>query len=239
MKTPNGFDVVYNVQIATSEKHKLVIDFEATNTVTDNVLLASMATKAKDILGVEEIEVLADKGYFNRKEIQKCLENGITPYVPVPSSSHPAPRKEFNKEYFVYDKENDIYICPNKQTLYYTGKKTSRQGLNMRIYRCKSCHKCPNNKDCTTNKLGRWVTRWERDEIIDQMEQKLKSHPDLMKKRKAIVEHPFGIIKRSFGFYYQLLRTLTKVNAEFSLTFLAYNMKRVMNIMNLGELARI
>lgn len=236
MKSPNGIVVGYNIQIATSEKHKLIIDFEVTNSAADQVLLSQVAIKAKEALGLEEAEVIADTGYFSGLEVKKCIDNEITPYVPKPKTNSQSTKKEFSKDNFNYDKEKDVYICPNNQELIFKADCTDKKDMKMKRYQCQTCDQCPDREKCTTNKRGRSLDRWVHEELMEQMQQRVQSSPELMKQRKSQVEHPFGTIKRSLGFDYQLLRRLEKVNAEFSITFLVYNMKRVMNIMSPDKL---
>lgn len=120
MKTGNtkGTIIGYNVQSAVDEKNKLIIDYEVRNNVNDQGLLYEVAKNAKEKLGVNSIEVLADKGYFKSEDIIKCEENGIIPYVPKQKIVIPYIEPGYMKEKFTYDKDNDIYICPNGKKLY-------------------------------------------------------------------------------------------------------------------------
>lgn len=236
MKTSKGMDVCYNVQTVTAGKHNLVVDFEATNDVNDEQLLFHMAAKAKDILGLEEVEALADKGYYNILEIENCIENGIKPYVPSRPVGNSTATEEFHKDNFRYIEDQDIYICPNNQELRFKTNYKDKKGLNMKRYQCKKYNDCPDKSKCTSNKTGRTVRRWKKEELLEDIQEKIKTNPELMRKRSSKIEHVFGTVKRSFGYDYQLLRGLDGVNAEFSLTFLAYNIKRVMNILGTDKL---
>lgn len=233
--TPHGIDVAYNVQIATSEKYKLIIDFETTNSATDQHSLAPMALKAKEALGGNEAEVLADTGYYSGTGVKECIDNRIIPYIFKPKIGLQGVEQEFSRKKFLYDKDNDIYICPNNQKLTFKAHTINEKGMKLKRYLCRSCNKCNDKAKCTKNKIGRTLERWEYEHLMEEMNQRVKENPDLMKKRKALVEHPFGTIKRTFGYNYTLLRTVDKVNAEFSLIFLAYNIKRVLNIMKFAS----
>lgn len=238
MMTPSGIDVAYNVQIATSEKHKLIIDFDVTNSATDQHSLAPMALKVKEVLGLNEAEVLADSGYYSGMGVKECIDNGIIPYIFKPKVALQGAEPEFGRDKFHYDEEKDVYICPNNQELTLRANNTDNKGMKFKKYLCRTCNNCPDKTRCTKSKTGRSIERWEHEVLMEQMDQRVKENPDLMKKRKLMVEHPFGTIKRSFGFDCQPLRTFEKVNAGFSLTFLVYNIKRVLNIMGPDKLIR-
>ncbi|CAD7783291.1 MAG: Transposase DDE domain protein [Candidatus Methanoperedenaceae archaeon GB50] len=134
-------EVCYNVQMAVDEKHKMILDYEVTNEVKDTDQLSKIATRAKEILEVEKLEVLADKGYFNANEIKKCVDNKITPYIPKPKSTVSkevnVPKPEFYKEKFNYNANKDVYICPAGHELTYK-KSAKHQGKIMRIYKTRS-----------------------------------------------------------------------------------------------------
>ena len=236
MKTSKGTDVCYNVQISIDKKHKLMVDYEATNDINDLNQLNNMANKSKEILEVDELEVLADKGYCNPKEIKKCVDNGIIPYVPKPKANTTKTKGEFCKSKFKYDKEKDVYICPNNCELKFF-KKHKKESENIyKLYKSNECKNCALKKDCTKSKTGRVIERWEHEEIMEEMEKRVKANKDKIKTRQHIVEHPFGTIKRAFNQGYMILKGLIKVNAEFALTAFNYNLKRVINIVGTEKL---
>ncbi len=221
-------EVCYNVQIAVDEKNKLILDYEVTNAVEDSDQLSEMSKRAKNILEVEELKVTADAGYYNPEEIKECLDNGIIPYVPERNADG---RKNidpsFYKRKFTYDKETDVYICPagNMLKLWAT--------YNARTEKCSSCE---HRTKCTTHKRGRIVTRRRYEEILEDNRKRVKDNMDMINKRKELVEHPFGTIKRAFNQSYLLLKMFPKVGAEMSLTMLAYDITRVINIVGLKKL---
>jgi transposase len=234
MKTAgNGRDVCYNIQIAVDNKHNLIVDYATTNHENDLNELSNISIRAKEVLGVKAIEVLADKGYYTNREIKKCLDNGIIPYVPKPDNN----MKDglFNKKKFSYDREKDVYICPNNCELKYRKNKEDK-GNKFKIYQGKTCNDCPIRIKCTKNKKGRMVERWEHEEIMEEMEIRLKLNQEKYKKRQSTVEPVFGTIKRNFNQEYVLLKGIAKVNAEFSLSALTYNIKRAINILGIKKL---
>lgn len=240
-KMLNGqkFDMYYNVQVAVDSKHKLIVDYEVTNDCTDQNQLRKMSEKAKEALGKETIMVTADKGYFNSLEIKKCLGNGIMPYVPEPkyvsSRGKGIPTPLFYENKFKYNKESDEYLCPENNKLIYKNTITEH-GKNMRIYKSTGCTNCESRNLCTKDKQGRRIQRWEDEEILDDMRDRVKNEPDIVNLRKCIVEHVFGTVKRGFNQGYVLMKGLKKVTGEMGLTALAYNMKRVLNILGTRKL---
>lgn len=235
MKVSGGVDVCYNVQTAVDEKHKLIVANDVTNDATDRDYLSPMAKAANAVLDSDHLEVVADMGYYNGPEIAACLEAGITPAVPRPRTSANAKYGLFTKDDFTYDATEDRYRCPAEEILTYRFS-TVEQGRGMRYYSTSACGKCALKVRCTRNKESRRITRWENEAVLDTMEQRLKARPELMSRRKAIVEHPFGSMKRWMDQGYFLMKGLDKVGAEFSLTVLAYNLKRVINLVGVPRM---
>lgn len=229
----NGKDVCFNAQTAVDSKHKLVSDFDVTNEVNDLKQLSNMSNKAKEASGVNNLEVVADAGYFKRDEIKKCTENNITCYVPQPRKSHNRKKGLFTDKDFVYDLEQDCYMCPAGNYLYL---RTYRKERNEKIYKTRKCATCSLKVKCTKNKSGRRIYRWIHEDIIEDMALRVKENPDKIKARACIVEHPFGTIKQSMNQGYFLTRGFEGIRGELSLTMLAYNMKRVLNILGAEKL---
>jgi transposase len=232
-------EVCYNVQLAVDSKHKLILDHDVTNEVSDQNLLSWMARRAKKVVNKERIEVLADKGYYNPAQIKECVEEGIIPYIPEPKSGVSKrtgiPGPEFSREEFKYDKGKDVYLCPQgkelrlKYTTLYHGKK-------MGFYQNQGCRSCRVKRRCTKRREGRIMSRWEHEEILEQMRDRVKKEKEKVKLRGLLTEHIFGTMKRGFNQGYMLLRGKEKVRTEVSLTVLAYNLKRVLNIVGLDRL---
>jgi transposase len=231
-------EICYNIQTTVEEKNKLIVDYEVTNEVNDEKQLSNMANRAKELLGVEKIEVLADKGYHFGIEIKKCVDNGIIPYIPEPIigayKGTNVPAKGFCKSDFKYEKEKDVYLCPEGFELSYKGNKKNNDKI-MRFYKGKSCIDCLSKSKCTREK-SRTIYRWEHEGVLEDMKERVKNNPEKMKLRQCLSEHPFGTIKRGFDQGYMLTRGMNKVKVEISLSVLAYNIKRVINIIGIKKL---
>jgi len=230
MMDDQRIEVCYNLQISVDEKHKLILDHEITNEVTDNNQLSKMAKRAKEVLGVEELEVLADKGYYDGDQIKECLENGIIPYIPEKRW-----KGDFSLSKFKYDKQRDLYICPAGAELRFTNLARSH-GKLYRLYKSKQCISCPFRSKCTKIWRGRMICRWEHQEILEEMKKRVKANKQKVKLRQQLAEHPFGTLKRGFGQGYLLLKGLRKVGGEASLSVLAYNLKRAINVVGVKRL---
>jgi transposase len=228
-------DVGYNVQTAVDDKHKLIVEQDVTNAVTDVDQLSGIATTAKDTLGVDQIKVVADMGYYHGDEIKVCEEAGIEPYVSKPLTSANRKLGLFGKERFTYDSDKDCYRCPAGEELTYRFE-TVELGRRIRYYTTTACRSCQIKAQCTRNRESRRITRWVHEHILENMEQRVQTNPKLIRKRKQIVEHPFGSIKHWNDQGYFLMRGLEKVRAEMSLSALAYNIKRVMNILGVPKM---
>jgi hypothetical protein len=184
-------DVCYNVQVAVDPKHKLIVDHEVTNAVTDLNLLSYMAKRVKDLLSLNELEVLADMGYYHGKEVKACLEAGITPYIPKPRTSASHKRGLFSKSDFRFDPQDDIYWCPAGEKLTYRFR-TTEKGREIKYYATSACSRCALKPKCTRNKGGRRITRWVDEDLLDGMQRRVQEDPEKMKLRKRLAEHPFG-----------------------------------------------
>jgi transposase len=239
MKKNQKFDVCYNVQTVLDDKNNLIVDYEVTNDVNDKKQLNEMAGKAKEVLGVESLNVLADKGYYNPEEIKKCVENNTIPIIPEPKPKQPkedsVPKAGFCDCDFKYDINRDVYTCPGGRELAFN-LLSEKNNKRMKEYRSDSCSRCESKSKCTRNKTGRVIFRWEHEEILDDMRKRVKEYKDVVKKRNCMCEHPFGTIKRGFNQGYLLLKGLKKVGGEMGFTMLAYNMRRVINILGMTKL---
>lgn len=230
----DGSVVGYNIQTAVDSKHHLIVEFDVTNALTDQNELANMSMKAKEMLQCDSLQVMADRGYYNSEQIKVCEDAGIEVFVDAPERGHPDGL--FSKDRFNYNAERDVFICPAGQELSRRGQKKD-QGRDVFWYETAACSTCPIRHLCTNQKKrNRRIFRWVHQEILDRVKQRVITNPHMMTLRKSIVEHPFGTIKRSMNQQYFLLRGIHKVTGEFSLTALAYNMKRVMKILGIGNL---
>lgn len=225
-----GTEVAYNVQVSVDAKHKLIVDHEVTNKATDLGQLSPMALRAKEVLQVETLEVVADMGYYDGKHIKACLEEGITPYIPKANTSANSRLGLYGKRDFRYDADNDCYWCPAGEALNFRFQ-TTELGRDIRYYATSACRGCELRPRCTRSKGGRRITRWVDEALLDEMARRVRAEPEKVKRRKAIAEHPFGTIKHGMNQGYFLTRGLANVRCEMSLTVLAYNIKRVINIL--------
>ncbi len=222
-------EVGYNVQTAVDEQHQLIVEHEVTNDPTDHAHLAEMAVRAKETLGVEQLAVVADMGYYDGAEVKQCVEAGITTYIPKPLTSVNQKRGLFTKQDFVYDEATDCYRCPQGEELTYRYE-SFELNRQIRYYATPKCLSCPIKEQCTTNKRGRRISRWVDEKLLEDMARRVRARPGVMRRRQQLSEPPFGTIKRAMGHGYFLMRGLNKVGAEMSLTVLSYNIKRVINI---------
>ena len=226
--------VGYNVQTAVDAEHHLIVAHEVTNIGNDRDQLSAMAKQARVATGMDDLSVVADRGYFSGEEILACDEAGITPYVPKPLTSGSKAEGRFGKQDFVYITADDEYRCPAGQRLirHYT---TVEDGMTQHCYWCSVCATCPMKAQCTTGQERR-IKRWEHEAVIDAMQQRLDGDPDKMRVRRQTAEHPFGTIKFWMGAAHFLTKTLVRVRTEMSLHVLAYNLKRVMRILGIGAM---
>ena len=231
----HGSIIGYNVQAAVDDKHSLIIASEVTQTTSDLNALGTMALQAQEALGSEKLSVVADKGYYNGKEVLLCEEIGVTAYVAKPLTSANTARGLYGKERFRYDPEKNCYHCPAGEELRYRFS-TNELGRAISYYETRACGSCLVKAKCTRNKENRRITRLAGEEVQERMAERVKRNPGLMRRRKALIEHCFGTIKRSLGYDYFLMRGKRNVTTEVNLTVLAYNLKRVCNLVGVKEL---
>ena len=224
-----GSSVVgYNVQIAVEANHHLIVMHEVTNDGADRSQLSHVTNEPKAALGVEKLEAVADRGYFNSEEIRACEEAGITVTLPKPMTSNAKAEGRFGKQDFRYVADEDIYVCPAGEKLAY--HYATEENSLVRRYWTNVCRSCAIKPTCTTGKERR-ITRWEHEHILEAVQ-----HPEKMRQRRETVEHPFGTIKARMGATHFLMKTLPQVASEMALHVLAYNLTRVMNIMGIRPL---
>lgn len=234
-------DVCYNVQSANDGEHSLVVDFDTINQ-GDQGQLSTMAAKAKEVLETKQLIVLADKGYHVGKQLQTAKENNIITVV-----AYPQPRDRSDKinpayytDKFMYDKQSDTYSCPAGCELTTNGKeyikgRKDRTSYVVKTYTTTACSSCPFKRLCTGAK-SRSIDRSEYQNVIDENNKRVNETPDLYKQRQQISEHPFGTVKRSWGYTYTLVKGLKKVNGEMAIIFTMYNLRRAMSILGVSEL---
>jgi transposase len=221
--------VGYNIQVAVDAKNKMIVEQAVTNQVVDMGLLTQTAGPARAILDVENIDVVADRGYFKIEDIEACEKAGLTPHVPKPQRGSSVRNGFFRKDEFRYDPDRDVYICPAGETLSPNHEGKLRDLKKIDYSNPAACPVCHLRSRCTTNR--RRVSRLENEAVLDRMAARLKARPEILDRRREVVEHPFGSIKQWMNQGAFLMMGLDKVRAEFSLTALVYNLRRAINIL--------
>jgi len=230
MMRPGGGSVVgYNVQTAVDEKHHMIVSHEVTNATTDRQQLDKMAKQAKKVLQTKTLKVVADAGYYEGNSIAECYDADITALVPKTDTTNRKAKGQYTKADFNYDAERNEYVCPAGERLRYRFDSVEK-GKKLWVYERSGCSSCALQPQCTTATEKR-LKRWEHEDILVRAEAELKKHPDAMRRRKALVEHPFSTLKQAMGSTHFLMRRLPNVKAEMSLHILAYNMKRAINVL--------
>lgn len=240
----NIVEVAYNAQAGVDARHCLIVHVEATNT-NDGKALHRAAVQAKENMNLKKedpIDVLSDKGYHTGGQLQQCHDDNMQTYTAFkeqPSVKHL--QKEFLSEQFIYNKKEDSYTCPAGETLTSLGTWHNKNGdagetsYRFKTYRTDGCKKCLLKIHCT--KLNkRIIHRSEYQDAVDRNNANIRNNPDYYKRRQSICEHPFGTIKRQWGFTYTLMKGLKKVNGEMNLIMLVYNMKRTLSIVGFTKM---
>jgi transposase len=232
-------DVCYNVEAVADDKHSLIVEFETINT-GDQGQLCPMATEAMKALGVEDITALADKGYHTGKDLNACKENQITTIVAYPEKNNKNIDPAYQTARFVYNHEEDNYTCPagavlNTNGNVYEKSKKGQAGYLIKKYQTSHCSTCPFKSLCTKS-AGRIIERSQYQDVVDENNRRVSQNPALYKKRQQMIEHPFGTIKRSWGYTYTLMKGIKKVNGEIAIIFTMYNIRRAMSILGVSEL---
>jgi transposase len=236
MRTHNGGgDISHNVQTAVEAKSHIVVAVDAVSDAVDYAQLHNIASKAKEELAVDELVVIADRGYYSADEFVKCKGSNIKPITPKPDRGSNAQSGGYTKTYFKYDKERDIYICPQGKELFPPKNRRSKNP-EIRYSNANACKDCKAKDSCVKKSKYRYVTRGKNDSFADEVDAYTKENAKLFSKRKELVEHPFGTIKRALGYTYFLTCGTENVLTESYLHFLAYNVKRLINIMGTTEL---
>ena len=229
----------YNVQVAIDAKHKLIVASEVVNDGNDTGQLHAVADAAKQALGVETLTVRADSGYYNGETLKDCEADGITAYVPPPQrNGRLAAQGRFSHEEFHYDVDANVYRCPAQAQLRpMSGHKEDASGKRYILYvsRKSGCAMCPLRGRCLTDKADRrTIYRWEHEDVLERHRARMAEATELMRRRSALAEHPFGTLKCRAGYRHFLVRGFDKVRGEWSLMALCYNLGRVAAIVAIG-----
>ncbi len=232
----NITEVAYNVQTVVDAKHNLPIDYKVTNE-NDSKAMGGMLRRSKTILNSSDFTALYDKGYHTGSELKTAIDLGINIMVAIPDVASNAPDKAYNVSNFKYDSKKDCYTCPQGQVLNTNGrwyrKDRGKSFTQMKHYKTNACSTCNVNELCTKNKAGRLIERSEHAPFIEQNKLNIEANPATYKKRQAIVEHPYGILKRQWGFYYIMTKKgVKRASADVGLMFTVFNLRRIINIVN-------
>ena len=235
----NITEVAYNAQTTTDHKHKLLIDYKTTNT-NDSKAMGNMLQRAKSIVRTNQFTALYDKGYHTGSEFATAERLGIQTLVAIPAISRAsqAPEPKYNVEHFTYNKQNDTYTCPEGQQLSSNGTWYKAKNYKFRQFKTKACSNCSVRNLCTASKRnGKIVQRSQYTEYIEKNKQRVEQNKPLYRKRQSIVEHPYGTIKRQWGFSYILTKKyIQRADADLGLMFTAYNIRRIINILGIKTL---
>jgi len=239
----NITEVAYNVQTTVDSKNNLPIDYKVTNE-NDSKAMGNMVQRAKSILRTTDFTVLYDKGFHTGSELKTAQDLGIETIVAVPStaSTSQAPNHDYNYEHFIYNKEADTYTCPQGQILHTNGswyKQLSSSGSIswFKQYKTKACRKCPARSQCTKSQKERLIQRSEYADYYERNRKNTFEKEKLYKRRQAIVEHPYGTLKRQWGFSYILTKKgMKRASSDVGLMFIAYNLRRIGNILTRDRL---
>jgi len=194
-----------------------------------------MLRRTKTILGTSNFTALYDKGFHTGCEIKAAVTAGIDIMVAIPGVSSFAPDHAYNMDQFTYNEHNDTYYCPQGEILTTNGneyqKNTRTNSYAVKHYKTTACQQCPVRKLCTKSLRGRLIERSQFTPYIEQNKQNIERRPELYKQRQSIVEHPYGTIKRQWGFNYIITKKgMKRASADVGFMFIAYNLRRLMNI---------
>lgn len=228
----NGTDVSHNVQIAVDEKAHLVVALDVTSSPVDQGQLSLMSEKVKKELGVTELTVLADKGYYNGACLKHCQENGVKAIVSRQNAPSKTEDKPYNHEDFIYNEIENCFTCPMGHSMHCV----SRQNAKRKLYKTKMCKNCEKKDLCTKNEHGKQITTNEYFEVYRKANALFDENKRFYHRRQELVEHPFGTIKRTLGYTYFLTCRHENVKNESYLHFLAYNVKRATNYLGVVQL---
>lgn len=236
----NIIEVAYNIQTTVDAAHNIPIDFKVTNE-NDYKAMGGMVRRARTVLGTKKFKALYDKGFHTSSELAYADEHGIEVIVGTPNAPSHAPDHAFDVENFIYNEDSDSYTCPAGQTLNTSGKwsnkKRGKSLIKVKYYRTRACFTCRHFKKCTKNIKGRLIERSEHAELVEANKKRLEQNMDLYRKRQAMVEHPFGTIKRQWDYSYIMTKkTIAHASADVGLIFTAYNLRRLFNIIDQNQL---
>ncbi|MCP4372347.1 MAG: IS1182 family transposase [Deltaproteobacteria bacterium] len=234
----NITEVAYNVQTTVDAKNNLLIDYKVTN-CNDSKAMGNMLQRAKSILRTNQFTALYDKGYHTGSEFKAAHDMDIETLVAIPNQTVHAPDPAYDAENFTYNPGGDYYICPQNQHLTTTGKWHKAAAYRFKRYATKACRSCNAKQQCSKATYGKGIHRSEYHQYIQQNKERVELNKALYKQRQSIVEHPYGTIKRQWGFSYIMTKSGSKrASADVGLMMTAYNLRRIVNILGFDWLRR-
>jgi transposase len=232
-------EVCYNIQSTVDAKHNIPIDYEVTNN-NDKQAMTSMVENAIEVVGNNTFDAVFDKGYYTAEQIYNTQQLGVTTHVCVPNPSSNAPDKAYNLSEFIHNKNTDTYKCPAGETLHTNGNWYQKISYRVKQYKTPKCKTCPVKSRCSKSKSQRIIERHEFAEAIEINKRNITQNPEIYAQRQAIVEHPFGTMKRAWGFDHIMTKnSMKRAAADVGLIFIAYNLKRIINIIGLTQLMEV
>ena len=234
MKCGKTKESAYNAQVVVDEKSGIIVAQDVVNDENDRHVLTRMVEKVEENVGFKPLEIVADSGYYSPEELMKAEEKGIEVLVNIPTQMVPEGKHEYHKSKFAYDKEKDVFVCPEGKELAFKGTKRDRHNKDMRLklYRCQSYKDCPQRYKCSKSGLGKTIEMGPQYEaVLRQLaKQKELEAKEKLKRRKSIVEREFAQIKWNMGFVRFMYRGLAKVKAQFALVCSVHNLKKIYKI---------
>jgi len=232
----NITEVAYNIQTTVDSKNYIPIDYKVTNE-NDSKAMGKMLPRAKSILGHNHFTTLYDKGYHTGSEFKIAADLDIEVMVAIPAVAANAPNTDYNVEYFDYNDQGDYYVCPQGKELHTTGTWHDAKTYKFKRYTTRACLNCLVKDQCSKAKYGKGIQRSEYQQYINNNKERIEQNKDYYRRRQAIVEHPYGTIKRQWGFNYIMTKkTIKRAEADVGLIFTAYNLRRLINIIGIKAL---
>ena len=231
----NIVNVGYCIQAGCDAEYKLFVNND-TGTVNDTHALSPMALDVKELLNLDSLNTLTDKGYTTGKHLQICEQNKITTYS-SPKGHSSNKNGLYDMQIFQYDTQNDTYKCPNKKLLTTTGNVYHKGNHRVKHYKnFKACKECSLREQCTKSKNGRLIERSIYQEALENNKKRVEENPDYYRLRQQVCEHQFGTLKRQWGFTYTLMKGKQHVLSEVNLMMICYNLRRLMSIFDINTL---
>ncbi|WP_430817914.1 IS1182 family transposase, partial [Carboxylicivirga sp. RSCT41] len=233
-------EVAYNLQTTVDAKHNLPVDYLVTNE-NDSNAMGTMVERAVDEIGHNNFTALYDKGYHTGSEFAKAAKLGVDVMVAIPAipKNSQAPDPTYNLEHFKFDSQQYIYTCPMGQILTTNGKwHKANRGGDFQLFRTPACKGCEARAKCTSAKVNGRIIRHHAENIyVVANKARIEANPKLYKRRQAIVEHPYGTIKRQWGFdHIMTKKSISRAAADVGLIMTAYNLRRLINIVGVDSL---